>query len=75
MMAALVDNSCRSFPAPPAAITLDVDDTCDRVHGHQQLSLSNARYDTRCFLRCTSITSRAVGRWRFSCAPAKRRRA
>ena len=50
MMAALVDLFCRSFPAPPATITLDIDDTCDAVHGHQQLSLFNAHYDTRCFL-------------------------
>ena len=50
MTAALVDIFCRSFPAPPAAITLDIDDTCDPVHGHQQLSLFNAHYDTRCFL-------------------------
>ena len=50
MTAALVDLFCRSFPAPPAAITLDIDDTCDPVHGHQQLSLFNAHYDTRCFL-------------------------
>ena len=50
MTAALVDVFCRSFAAPPAAITLDIDDTCDPVHGHQQLSLFNAHYDTRCFL-------------------------
>ena len=50
MTAALVDIFCRSFPAPPAAITLDIDDTCDPVHGRQQLSLFNAHYDTRCFL-------------------------
>ena len=50
MTAALVDIFCRSFPIPPAAITLDIDDTCDAVHGHQQLSLFNAHYDTRCFL-------------------------
>ena len=50
MTAALVDLFCRSFPTPPAAITLDIDDTCDPVHGHQQLSLFNAHYDTRCFL-------------------------
>ena len=29
---------------------LDIDDTCDPVHGQQQLSLFNAFYDTRCFL-------------------------
>jgi hypothetical protein len=50
MTAALVDIFCRSFPRPPAAITLDIDDTCDPVHGHQQLSLFHAHYDTRCFL-------------------------
>ena len=50
MMAALVDIFCRSFPITPAAIMLDIDDTCDPVHGQQQLSLFNAHYDTRCFL-------------------------
>ena len=50
MTAALVDQFCRSFATPPAAITLDIDDTCDEVHGHQQLSLFNAHYDARCFL-------------------------
>ena len=50
MTAALVDIFCRSFPASPAAITLDIDDTCDPVHGHQQLSFFHAHYDTRCFL-------------------------
>jgi hypothetical protein len=29
---------------------LDIDDTVDVVHGHQQLSLFNAHYDERCFL-------------------------
>ena len=29
---------------------LDIDDTLDVVHGHQQLSLFNAHYDERCFL-------------------------
>ncbi len=33
MTAALVDVFCRSFPQAPATITLDIDDTCDRVHG------------------------------------------
>ena len=47
---ALVDLYCRSFPAPPTAITLDIDDTCDAMHGHQQLSLFHAHYDTRYFL-------------------------
>jgi hypothetical protein len=31
----------------------DIDDTCDVVHGHQQLSPFNAHYDDRCFLSTT----------------------
>jgi len=50
MTAALVDLFCQSFPAPPASLTLDIDDTCDPVHGQQQMSLFHAHYDTRCFL-------------------------
>jgi len=50
MMAAMVDLFCDSYARPPAAITLDIDDTLDRVHGTQQLSLFNAHYDERCFL-------------------------
>ena len=37
MTAALVDLFCRSFPTPPAAITLDIDDTCERTFGSNQL--------------------------------------
>ena len=47
---ALVDLYCASYPRPPSAVTLDIDDTVDVVHGHQQLSLFNAHYDERCFL-------------------------
>jgi hypothetical protein len=50
MTYAMVDLYCASYPRPPAAITLDIDDTVDVVHGHQQLSLFNAHYDERCFL-------------------------
>jgi len=39
LMAALLDGFCESYPRAPSAITLDIDDTCDTVHGHQQLSL------------------------------------
>jgi hypothetical protein len=39
-----------SYAMPPSRVTLDIDDTCDVVHGHQQLSLFNAHYDQRCFL-------------------------
>src|SRR5712664_3370293 len=50
LMAALVDGFCESYRRAPSSITLDIDDTCDTVHGHQQLSLFNAHYDERCFL-------------------------
>ena len=46
----MVELYCASYAAPPAAVTLDIDDTLDVVHGHQQLSLFNAHYDERCFL-------------------------
>jgi hypothetical protein len=47
---AMVDLYCASYVRPPLAVTLDIDDTVDIVHGHQQLSLFNAHYDERCFL-------------------------
>ena len=47
---AMVDLCCASYVRPPRAVTLDIDDTVDIVHGHQQLSLFNAHYDERCFL-------------------------
>src|SRR4051812_19882590 len=47
---AMVDLWCRSHARPPRAITLDIDDTLDVVHGHQPPSLFNAHYDERCFL-------------------------
>jgi hypothetical protein len=50
MMAAMVDLFCDSFDQVPRRILLDIDDTEDRVHGGQQLSLFNAHYDSRCFL-------------------------
>jgi hypothetical protein len=50
LMAVMADLWCASYPVPPAAVTLDIDDTCDVGHGHQQLSLFNAHYDERCFL-------------------------
>jgi len=34
----------------PSRVTLDINDTCDVAHGHQQLSLFNAHYDERGFL-------------------------
>jgi Transposase DDE domain group 1 len=50
LMGVMVDVYCASYATPPAAVTLDIDDTIDVVHGHQQLSFFNAHYDERCFL-------------------------
>jgi Transposase DDE domain group 1 len=50
MMAAMVELFCDSFAEVPRRIVLDIDDTEDRVHGQQQLSLFHAHYDSRCFL-------------------------
>ena len=47
---ALVDAWCDSYVNEPEAVTLDIDDTLDVVHGGQQLSLFHAHYDERCFL-------------------------
>jgi hypothetical protein len=50
LMSVMVDLYCTSYTKPPASVILDIDDTVDVVHGHQQLSLFNAHYDERCFL-------------------------
>jgi hypothetical protein len=50
MMAAMIDLFCDSFAEIPRRIVLDIDDTEDKAHGAQQLSLFNAHYDSRCFL-------------------------
>lgn len=50
LMRAMVDQFCASYRRRPQEIVLDIDDTFDAVHGHQQLSFFNAHYDERCFL-------------------------
>jgi hypothetical protein len=50
MTYALVDIYCASYPAPPRAVTLDIEDILDVVHGHQQLALFNGHYGERYFL-------------------------
>lgn len=50
LMRALIAIYCASYPAPPRQVTLDIDDTCDVVHGYQQLSFWNGHYGERCFL-------------------------
>src|SRR5215207_6166786 len=42
---ALIDQWMESYASVPDSVVLDIDDTCDVVHGHQQLSLFNAHYD------------------------------
>ena len=64
LMAAMVDQYCESYARRPRSIVLDIDDTFDAVHGHQQLSLFNAHYDERCFLPIHIMTERAANRWR-----------
>ena len=39
LMGVMVDLYCASYATPPDAVTLDIDDTVDVVHGHQPLSL------------------------------------
>ena len=46
----LVDIYCASYLTPPSAVTLDIDDTVDVVHGMQQLSFWNGHHGERCFL-------------------------
>lgn len=50
MMVAMVGIYCASYPRAPKAVTLDIDDTCDVVHGYQQLSFWNGHHGERCFL-------------------------
>lgn len=44
-----VDLFCKSFAKVPARITLDIDDTSDRVHGQQELALFNTHAGGHCF--------------------------
>jgi len=50
MMAAMIELFCDSFDDVPRRLVLDIDDTEDKVHGQQQLSLFHAHDDSRCFL-------------------------
>jgi hypothetical protein len=50
MTYAMIDLYCASYARPPAAVTLDIADTPDIVHGHQELSRFNSHYGERCFL-------------------------
>jgi hypothetical protein len=50
MLAAMIDIYCASYPVAPDAVALDIDDTCDVVHGYHQLSFWNGHHGERCFL-------------------------
>ncbi len=45
----LIDAWMHSHPKAPRSVTLDIGDTRDIVHLHQQLSLFNAHDGERCF--------------------------
>ena len=47
---ALVDNFIDSYKRAPEGIILDLDDTDDETHGHQQLRLFNAFHDMFCYM-------------------------
>lgn len=49
LMGVMVDLYCASYAAAPETVTLDIDDTVNVVHGHQQLSCSTP-ITTSCFL-------------------------
>jgi hypothetical protein len=50
MMATMIELFCDSFTEAPNRIVLDIDDTEDPVHVHQELARFHAYYDERCFL-------------------------
>ncbi|MBI2742241.1 MAG: hypothetical protein HYX38_37590 [Rhodospirillales bacterium] len=39
----MVDQFCESDWRQPASIVLDIEDTCDTVHGHQQQFIASCR--------------------------------
>jgi len=47
---ALVDQFLASYSSPPPIIILDFDDTADKTHGMQQLTLFNTYYNSHCYL-------------------------
>ena len=71
---AMVDLWCGSYRRPPKSVVLDIDDTVDIVHGHQQLAQWNAHYDERCFLPIHVYDAATGAPVVESCAPARHRR-
>ena len=70
----------RSFIAPVTprrqqAVTLDIDDTCDVAHGHQQLlAVQRASVMSVAFFRSMFTTPRPDAPWRSFCGQARRSR-
>jgi hypothetical protein len=50
MAEVLADSFIDSYRTPPVGILLDIDDTEDTTHGHQEMALFNAFYDESCYL-------------------------
>jgi len=46
----LAEAFIESYRTPPVGMILDIDDTEDVTHGHQQMALFNAFYDEYCYL-------------------------
>jgi hypothetical protein len=69
----LIDLYCASYAAPPQAVTLDIDDTCDVAHGHQQLSLFNAHMMSAASFRSMFTTPLPDAPSQSFCGQAKRR--
>jgi hypothetical protein len=71
LMRVMVALYCGSYDRPPASVTLDIDDTLDVVHGHQQLSMFNAHYDERCFMPIHVYDTATRARLRCCCGRAR----
>src|SRR3954467_12284537 len=72
LMGVMVDLYCASYTAPPAVVTLDIDDTVDL----SCTAISNSRCSTPtrtspACCRFTSMTRRRAGRSPCYCAPAR----
>jgi hypothetical protein len=82
MSHAMVDIYCASYARPPAAITLDIDDTVDSLPQRRPgscMGTSSSRCSTgittnAASCRSTSTTRPPRARWRCCCEPARHRR-
>jgi hypothetical protein len=57
LIGVMIDLYCDSYQTSPEAVTLDIDDTVDVVHGHQQLWFFNAHYETPTMMSAASYRS------------------